>query len=367
MQHTPLQRRQPLVAALSIVSMVILASIALGPAAQGDSSVSVSVSGHIKCPVEEKCPVEIPGASEPVETYSPALASSQLLQEALGVHGKIQFKQHVPGVGNAGLKIDVEADAGMGNGPIPATGGDELAGSIPCSDVRGCPDLIVDVGDLRRSVVYNLAYFRPNSCSVVEGSVAEPGTRRLMRFTFTSPNIGEGDLIVGRPADHPEWFEYALCHNHYHLKEYADYRLWTIEGYANWVAVRSQFPDSSPEQVFEAYPSLLDEFVAGHKQGFCVVDIKLYAPVPGTKEVPTYRSCSNNQGISVGYADVYDASLDGQWIDITGVEAGLYVLEAEVNAEWFYKESDYTNNAAATIVPVPPCTDGNPHVSFRCP
>lgn len=54
----------------------------------------------------------------------------------------------------------------------------------------------------------------------------------------------------------------------------------------------------------------------------------------------------SNQGISVGYADEYHYSLDGQWIDITGLPAGQYILENEVNSEWPYEESSYDNNRA---------------------
>lgn len=45
-------------------------------------------------------------------------------------------------------------------------------------------------------------------------------------------------------------------------------------------------------------------------------------------------------------------ALDGQWIDVTGLAPGYYVLEAEVNAERFFEESSYENNAAANVVEV---------------
>ena len=68
---------------------------------------------------------------------------------------------------------------------------------------------------------------------------------------------------------------------------------------------------------------------------------------------PKYTDCNANQGISVGWADVYGFGLDGQWIDITGLAAGDYVLEAEVNPEQLFEEVDYTNNSAAISVTIP--------------
>ncbi len=224
---------------------------------------------------------------------------------------------------------------------------------LPCTDPAGCPDLIVEEEDMRSTAALHNRNFAANSCSVQEGS-AQPGARKLLRFTFTTPNVGDGDLIVGAPADHPEWFEWGQCHGHWHFREYADYRLWTVDGYTQWQAFRAMDPSASVSQVFEDHPELLDGFVSGHKQGFCVIDIvplyhPLLWPVVGG-EWPKYFDCETNQGITVGWADRYHWALDGQWVDVTGVPPGLYVLEAEVNPERFYAETDYGNNAAAVLV-----------------
>lgn len=215
---------------------------------------------------------------------------------------------------------------------------------VPCSDPRGCPDLVVDAAKLREGGIYTQT-FQETSCSVQEGSV-EAGQRRLLRFTFTSPNFGNGDLIVGDPDDNPQWFEWGDCHNHWHFREYADYRLWTPEAYLEWREAKDDDPDADPA-------SFGDGFITGHKQGFCVIDITRYIP---TQLSAKYHSCSSNQGISSGWADTYHYGLDGQWVDITGVEPGLYVLEADVNTEHLYLESDYSNNSGAIFVVIPPET-----------
>jgi hypothetical protein len=56
------------------------------------------------------------------------------------------------------------------------------------------------------------------------------------------------------------------------------------------------------------------------------------------------------EGISVGYGDVYEAWRDGQYIDVTGLPAGRYVLVHRVNPARTLRESSYANNAAAAVV-----------------
>lgn len=225
---------------------------------------------------------------------------------------------------------------------LPAVPASHGAGvTIPCTDMLAgqvvCPDLLVDPARMSNAFTEN-RNFASNSCAVVEG-MTTPGQHRLLRWTFTTPNMGLGDLIVGRPANHPEWFDYSACHRHYHFKEYADYRLWTPGDFAAYEQLRLQNPGVKAAEILAANPDLAP--VSDHKYGFCVIDIQPYG---GPSQ--NYRSCGSNQGISVGWADEYHSSLDGQWIDITGLPAGAYILENEVNSEWLYEESSYDNNRA---------------------
>lgn len=217
----------------------------------------------------------------------------------------------------------------------PSAAGHEPA--IPCSDPRGCPDLIVDAGRLHGWRVTTTT-FSTSSCAVQEDET-QPGTRRLLRFTFTTPNIGEGDLIVGSPDMHPEWFTFGNCHGHAHFKEFSDYRLWTPAQFVDYQALRAAAPDAQVHEILAAHPKLAP--ARGDKAGFCVIDIRQTS----TLGIPKYFLCEF-QGISAGWADEYSQGLDGQWIDVTGMPGGQYVLETEVNAERFYQESDYRNNRA---------------------
>jgi len=138
-----------------------------------------------------------------------------------------------------------------------------------------------------------------------------------------TPNFGPGDVFLGDPLGNPE-FVYSSCHNHYHFQEYADYRLLDMGG--NIVA-------------------------RGHKQAFCLVDLW---QVPGLGGNPRaqFPTCEF-QGISAGWADIYHRGLDCQWIDITGVPSGRYVLEVQINPAHVIKEHDYSNNVGHAEVVVP--------------
>ena len=223
---------------------------------------------------------------------------------------------------------------------------------VPCTDSRGCPDLLVESSRLTQWHVEQRT-FTSTDCAVVEGET-QTGERFLLRFTSNTPNQGAGDLIIGNPSDHPEWFDFETCHGHPHFKEYADYRLWTLQGYAVWTELRKSNPKSLASDLLRKHSDVAAQMVAGRKQGFCVIDVSP-ATLSGlfTGGPATYTDCLTNQGISVGWADEYHFTLDGQWIDVTDIPAGSYILEDEVNAERFFEETNYANNASAVLIQVP--------------
>jgi hypothetical protein len=98
------------------------------------------------------------------------------------------------------------------------------------------------------------------------------------------------------------------------------------------------------------------------KTGFCLGD-RLVAPEKGPlPAMPTFGEYGGNcgfddpslmrvdEGISVGYGDDYGPQLEGQFVDITRLPAGRYVLVHRVNADHRLLESSYVNNAASALL-----------------
>lgn len=200
--------------------------------------------------------------------------------------------------------------------------------SSPASATSGnLPDMIVT--EVTGSDYEVLTYdFRPPpiayGCAVDEGYVSSFGVHRLLRFTVEVANIGVGDLRIGNPERHPEWYYWSSCHNHWHFDGYARYRLLTPSG---------------------------DEVAAGFKRGFCFVDLRVYDSMIAHNG--KYQSCETHQGVSVGWADVYYRTLEGQWVVIDGVPPGVYTLEVTVNYTGQLPESDHLNNVLKVPVTIP--------------
>lgn len=152
------------------------------------------------------------------------------------------------------------------------------------------------------------------------------GWRTILRFTLTASNIGSRDLVLGVAANEPEVFHYSECHDHHHFDEFA---------------------------VFELRDGA-DVVASGHKPGFCLLDTYSWA----WTNAPGHYDCVN-QGISRGYADVYEADLPCQWIDVTDVPPGDYTIWAALNqphpesAVAVLDERDYGNNVVEVSVTLP--------------
>jgi Lysyl oxidase len=98
------------------------------------------------------------------------------------------------------------------------------------------------------------------------------------------------------------------------------------------------------------------------KTGFCLGDRYDAAKgrrLPNEPDRAVWtEECGRNQpellrvseGISPGYGDDYVPRLEGQWVDITSLRPGRYVLVHRANPERELRESDYRNNAASVLV-----------------
>jgi hypothetical protein len=215
--------------------------------------------------------------------------------------------------------------------------------------------------------------------------VVQVGQQRRARLAFVSAasNLGEGPLIIqghrasavepeltadqvvrranGQQTVRPEVGTLAYVqdptHEHWHLLPFMSYELRRASTF------RLVVPDA--------------------KTGFCLgdrVDANPRKRLPGEPAAPVFNTdCSLGdrsilaieEGISVGWADVYHAWRDGQHLDVTGLPAGRYVLVHRVNATRSLLESSYRNNASSVLLrlswPDGPFGAPTVRVLARCP
>lgn len=199
-----------------------------------------------------------------------------------------------------------------------AYAGATLKASHAGTVTAGKPDIVVSMASANPRITTET--FAAGACEIEEGTITA-GTHKLLRFNTQTRNIGTADLVLGNPAN-SSMFEWGACHGHYHFRSFAQYRLLDSTG----AVVRN-----------------------GKKVGFCLMDITRI----DTGANPSARYTCSNQGIQAGWADVYSSNLSGQWIDITGVPAGNYVLEIAMDPMNVIDETDETNNTGRLNVTIP--------------
>jgi len=170
----------------------------------------------------------------------------------------------------------------------------------PNNGPLGCDAADIFIDESWIEPVFTDIFVSEATCEYGEGCLGGLGWRTIMRFALTTPNIGSSDLVLGVAANEPDVFHFSECHGHYHFDEYARYELFDAGG----ISVAS-----------------------GHKQAFCLLDTFSWA----WNNEPGVYDCSN-QGIGRGYADIYEADLPCQWIDVSDVPPGEYMLRATLNS-----------------------------------
>ncbi|KNC87869.1 hypothetical protein SARC_00003 [Sphaeroforma arctica JP610] len=188
------------------------------------------------------------------------------------------------------------------------------------------PDLQIESDNMLRNLVLSAGHiWNDHRCAAEEGCFLPMGSkvngvimgswRRFLRFSATYWNYGDADFFPN-PDDNPEWHE---CHNHYHaLVDFAKYTITKAGSAGNQVELASA------------------------KQSHCAVDSIC-------EDSDDYNYKCANQGITKNCADQYGEWTDCQWIDITPLKSGWYVLNAYVNMNRRVRESDYSNNGAHVL------------------
>ena len=183
------------------------------------------------------------------------------------------------------------------------------------------PDLVILEDVVENSL--NIRTEFATQCMVEEGCMNDYGERTVLAFDTWIKNIGDLDYYIGNPTSNPSQFSFGNCHGHAHYEGYADYILYTVNG--------------------QSIP-------IGHKNGFCVMDLE--CSDGGTAQY----GCSN-MGITKQCGDIYNNALDCQWIDITDVAPGEYILAVKVNWDQSpdalgHFESTYDNNWAQVCIEI---------------
>ncbi|XP_008332780.1 protein-lysine 6-oxidase-like [Cynoglossus semilaevis] len=185
---------------------------------------------------------------------------------------------------------------------------------------NGLPDLVPDPyaiqagAYVQRMQMYALRCAAEENClarSAYGPAVRDIDFRVLLRFPQKVKNQGTSDFLPVKPRYQWDWHS---CHQHYH----------SMDAFSNY--------------------DLLDmrtgrKVAEGHKASFCLEDTGCDA---GFRR--RYACTSHTQGLSPGCHDLYAANIDCQWIDITDVPPGNYILRVMVNPNFHVLESDFTNN-----------------------
>lgn len=231
----------------------------------------------------------------------------------------------------------------------PAACDGELAVASADETICGAmllPDLVPLVADFGQSPTQPVA-----AASVRVDTTSLPRTV-LLRFASATANIGDGPLHM-IPATEPQadrirtwqriWtderrfidhqtgsFVFHESHDHFHLEGFEQYRLLTLTG---------------------------DAVAVGKKISFCLIDAVTSSPNAQRRGFGIFldavcEDAGAQQALNPGWADYYGAGLDDQWIDITGVDPGDYLIEIVADPDNVLIESDETNNRATFPVTI---------------
>lgn len=173
----------------------------------------------------------------------------------------------------------------------------------------------------------------------------KPG-RTLLRVTTATPNIGAGRLELRGSSSEPGVYQRVFRADGSSYDRFAgSFTFHPGHGHLhfdNWINLhlRTALTNGGAGDII----------AAGDKTSFAIIDLIHYdSSLPGSPNSGQYAG-GLVQGLSVGWADVYSADLQDQWIDVTDVPSGRYWLEAIVDPANSILESNETNNAARILI-----------------
>lgn len=226
----------------------------------------------------------------------------------------------------------------------PPTSPDDPAGTATASPSKP-PELLPDLANLPADDVH----------ITIEGGV------RQLRFSATITNTGVGPIAIvpdeSQPCPARRRFASQLTHLDADDDDYYSPTLDT-EQVVTPAGCMVDHPthdhwhfEASSRYVLTA-PADDTPIVASDKVSFCLRDSD---PLPGTTRAEVYDDCEYDsvQGITPGWADVYESDLDGQALPLPpGLADGAYCLTLGADPNGLLRESVEDNNAATIGVQI---------------
>ncbi len=209
--------------------------------------------------------------------------------------------------------------------------------------------------DPARELLPDLDQDPPSSVAIRAVGPAD-GRRYRLVFRSAVANVGDGPLVIeGRRASRARrrmradqlvmhadgsarrlrdvgFLRYVVSadHQHWHLLDFERYELRSARSYARLRRDR------------KTGFCLGDRYAVGPASGFPVFVGRCGLDRPGLRAIV--------EGITPGFGDDYPPQLEGQFLDVTRLPAGRYVLVHHANPGRTLAESDYANNAASILL-----------------
>jgi Lysyl oxidase len=218
--------------------------------------------------------------------------------------------------------------------------------------VQGLPTPIDAVLDDSTGTAQTRLVFGSTIANAGEGPLILTARRAPGASTMTAHQVirrSDGSSYVRRQVAGTLKYVQASDHQHWHLLGIDRYELWTGS------ATRRLRRD--------------------RKQGFCLGDRYELFPgrrLPRQPSRPSYPgACGKNrpdlthvvEGITIGWGDSYKANIEGQYIDITGIAPGRYLLVHRIRVGGLLEVNPYNDVSCAAIeLKAPAAADAPPTV-----
>lgn len=221
----------------------------------------------------------------------------------------------------------------------------------------------------------------PQYPSCYQTEVQEEGARLCLRFDQNFGNRGEGPIDLRFQVPHGQTppsaaayqriyssnggfqdrlagqVEFHAAHGHYHFKSFGLSSLWRVDSAGRALDSRP-VRQGSGQRAFGAQLTR-----TGRKVSFCMADIDIVfwgqkGDGPRTYNAPDCLAPASSdavydyfvQGITSGWMDIYDWYLPDQYIEVSGLPDGIYLLQTEADPDRLLTESDRHNNCGGVFI-----------------